>query len=337
VERQMQTLSSQTKLNQLKQQQGINTSPNSAISEATFSDNHLAISGIEKTYPNGVKALDNLSLSLTNGMFGLLGPNGAGKSSLMRSLATLQSIDRGHIVFNAIDIQTDPNIVRQSLGYLPQEFGVYPNVSALGLLDYLAILKGVKSKSERRQQIDQLLRLTNLYQHRHQAVANYSGGMRQRFGIAQALLGAPKLLIIDEPTAGLDPSERNSFHNLLCDIAQQMIVILSTHIVEDINNLCPNMAIMNTGRICFQGSPQSLLASLDNKLWLKTVTKPGLASIKQHHQLLSTRLYSGNYQVRVVSDINPGAGFQAVKPELEDAYFYTLKQHNLNKSEVEHV
>jgi ABC-2 type transport system ATP-binding protein len=287
-------------------------------------NNRLEVSSLEKTYPNGVKALDKVSFSLTNGMFGLLGPNGAGKSSLMRSLATLQGLDSGSIEFNGNNIQENPDSIRQSLGYLPQEFGVYPKVSALDLLDYLAILKGVINKKQRQSQIIELLTLTNLYQHRNKAVADYSGGMRQRFGIAQALLGQPNVLIIDEPTAGLDPQERNSFHNLLCGIAERMIVILSTHIVEDINNLCPEMAILDDGKICFQGSPKDLIASLTDKVWIKTTTSDELAQIQQQFQVLSIRLSSGLYQVRVVAESDPGEGFESIKPDLEDAYFYTL-------------
>jgi len=295
-------------------------------------NNVLQISGLEKTYLNGVKALDEVTLELSNGMFGLLGPNGAGKSSFMRSLATLQSIDKGSIIFNGDNIQQNPDSLRKSLGYLPQEFGVYPKVSAYQLLDYLAVLKGVINKKQRHQQIFDLLKLTNLYQHRDKAVAEYSGGMRQRFGIAQALLGQPKVLIIDEPTAGLDPQERNSFHNLLCGIAERMIVILSTHIVEDINNLCPEMAILDAGKISFQGSPNQLIASLKNKVWIKNSTSEELESIKQKYQVLSIRLSSGSYQVRVAAESDPGEGFELMEPDLEDAYFYTLNQYDTNNN-----
>lgn len=291
-------------------------------------ENKLKISGLTKTYYNGFKALDNVNLTLSNGMFGLLGPNGAGKSSLMRSLATLQTFDNGSIVFNGANSQVDPNVIRQCLGYLPQEFGVYPKVSAVQLLDYLAILKGVLDKSERKTQIDYLLGLTNLTEHKNKAVANYSGGMKQRFGIAQALLGSPKLLIIDEPTAGLDPAERNSFHNILSDIAEKMIIILSSHIVEDINNLCPKMAILNAGKVCFQGKPQALVNVLKDKLWTKTIAKNELEQVQQQHQLLSVRLKGGSYQIRLVADTNPDQGFLPAQADLEDAYFYTLKQQN---------
>jgi len=289
-------------------------------------ENQLIITNLTKTYHNGIKALDNINLTISNGMFGLLGPNGAGKSSLMRSLATLQTYDSGSIKFNGSDIQAAPNVVRQCLGYLPQEFGVYPKVSAAQLLDYLAILKGVTDKSTRKKQIDYLLTLTNLTDHKNIAVANYSGGMKQRFGIAQALLGAPKILIIDEPTAGLDPAERNSLHNVLSDVAEKMIIVLSTHIVEDISNLCTQMAILNTGKICFQGDPQSLVNVLQNRIWTKTISKSQLTQMQQLYPLLSVRLKGGDYQVRLVADNNPNHGFIATTPDLEDAYFYSLNQ-----------
>jgi len=289
-------------------------------------DNQLKISGLSKTYHNGFRALNNINLTLSNGMFGLLGPNGAGKSSFMRSLATLQTFDNGNIIFNGEDSQANPDAIRKYVGYLPQEFGVYPKMSALQLLDYLAVLKGVTDKTTRKKQIEYLLELTNLTAHKNTAVANYSGGMKQRFGIAQALLGSPKLLIIDEPTAGLDPAERNSFHNILSDIADQMIILLSTHIVEDINNLCPNMAILNTGEICFQGKPQALISTLQSRLWRKTISKNELEQVQQQYELLSVRLKSGCYQIRLVSDINPRNGFTPVEADLEDAYFHTLKQ-----------
>jgi len=289
-------------------------------------DNQLNISGLTKTYHNGFRALNNVDLTLSNGMFGLLGPNGAGKSSFMRSLATLQTVDSGRIVFNDEDCQANPDAIRKHLGYLPQEFGVYPKMSAVQLLDYLAILKGVTDKTVRKNQINYLLELTNLTKYKNKAVANYSGGMKQRFGIAQALLGSPKLLIIDEPTAGLDPAERNSFHNILSDIAEKMIIILSTHIVEDINNLCQEMAILNAGEICFQGKPQALMNTLSGKLWSKIISKNELEQVQQQHELLSVRLNSGRYQIKLVSEVNPGQGFTLVEADLEDAYFNTLKQ-----------
>jgi len=289
-------------------------------------ENQLKVSGLSKTYQNGQRALNNVNLRLSNGMFGLLGPNGAGKSSFMRSLATLQPFDNGNIVFNGQDSQVNPDAIRKYVGYLPQEFGVYPKMSAAQLLDYLAILKGVTDKTTRKKQIDYLLALTNLTEHKNKAVAKYSGGMKQRFGIAQAMLGSPRLLIIDEPTAGLDPAERNSFHNILSDIAEKMIILLSTHIVEDINNLCPKMAILNAGEICFEGEPQALINTLQNRLWRKTISKNELEHVQQQYELLSVRLKGGCYQIRLVSDINPGHGFVAVDADLEDAYFHTLKQ-----------
>jgi ABC-2 type transport system ATP-binding protein len=289
-------------------------------------ENQLKISGLSKTYHNGFKALNNVNLTLSNGMFGLLGPNGAGKSSFMRSLATLQTFDNGNIIFNGEDSQVNPDAIRKCVGYLPQEFGVYPKMSAVQLLDYLAVLKGVTDKATRKTQIDYLLELTNLTEHKNKAVADYSGGMKQRFGIAQALLGSPKLLIIDEPTAGLDPAERNSFHNILSDIAEKMIILLSTHIVEDINNLCPKMAILNAGEICFQGEPQALISTLKSRLWRKSISKNELEQVQQQYELLSVRLKNGCYQIRLVSDINPGHGFAPVEADLEDAYFHTLKQ-----------
>lgn len=302
---------------------------------STGATNELKLCQLEKTYPNGVKALDNISLTLTNGMFGLLGHNGAGKSSLMKSLATLQALDKGNIYFNGVDIGQNPEAMRNSLGYLPQEFGVYPKMSAIKLLNYLATLKGIHNKSKRQAQINQLLELTNLDKHRHHYVADFSGGMRQRFGIAQALLGSPKVLIIDEPTAGLDPMERNSLHNLLCHIAEKMIVILSTHIVEDINNLCAKMAVMNKGKICFVGSPQQLTEQLNNRLWQKSVDKHELTELAAKQPILSTRLLAGSYQVRIVSQTQPAQGFDCAKPDLEDAYFYTLNQSVQKSQQVQ--
>jgi len=289
-------------------------------------ENQLKISGLSKTYHNGFRALNNVDLTLSNGMFGLLGPNGAGKSSFMRSLATLQTFDSGNIIFNGEDCQANPDVIRKCVGYLPQEFGVYPKMSAVQLLDHLAVLKGVIDKTTRKKQIDYLLELTNLTAHKNKAVANYSGGMKQRFGIAQALLGSPKLLIIDEPTAGLDPAERNSFHNILSDIAEKMIILLSTHIVEDINNLCSKMAILNAGEICFRGEPQALINTLKGKLWSKSIPKSELERVQKEYELLSVRLINGCYQIRLVSDISLGQGFTLAEPDLEDAYFHTLKQ-----------
>ncbi len=284
--------------------------------------NRLHIQSVSKTYRNGTRALDGVSLTLGNGMFGLLGPNGAGKSTLMRSLATLQRIDAGSIHFNGVDVQQQPEQLRSLLGYLPQEFGVYPDLSALQLLDYLAIVKGLLDKRQRRAQIEQLLSHTNLYPHRHQAVSEFSGGMRQRFGIAQALLGRPRLLIVDEPTAGLDPTERNSFHQLLSGFAEHMVVLLSTHIVEDVRHLCPQLAVLNRGRLCFTGAPNDLVQRLQGRLW---AAPPGaVAGSTSPCHRLSTRIIGGATQLRVYAEDCPGSGFQPAEPDLEDGYFLAL-------------
>lgn len=284
-------------------------------------ENLLQIKGLHKTYSNGAQALSGVELELKNGMFGLLGPNGAGKSTLMRIIATLQRADSGQACFNGIDIADHPMAVRKALGYLPQEFGVYPRVSAQRLLDYIAVLKGVTNKKERKDQIDYLLDQTNLYAYRKQAVSTFSGGMRQRFGIAQALLGQPRLIIVDEPTAGLDPQERYRFLNLLSEIGEHIIVILSTHIVEDVQELCTQMAIMANGRIVQQGSPAELCRALAGKLWQKQIRKTELPAVQQQLPILSQRLQAGHIQVRVLSDTAPGHGFVAVEPDLESLYF----------------
>lgn len=287
--------------------------------------NTLQINNISKTYTNGVKALDSISLTIKNGMFGLLGPNGAGKSSLMRTIATLQEPGSGNIAFNGLDILKQPQELRNQLGYLPQEFGVYPKVSAQRLLDHLAVLKGIIHKKERTEQVEALLQQTNLYQHRKKAVHTFSGGMRQRFGIAQALLGNPQLIIVDEPTAGLDPEERNRFLNLLSEIGENIIVILSTHIVEDVKDLCTNMAIMNQGKIISQGIPTVLTEKLDGKVWRKIIKKQDLKSYQSAFTIISTRLFSGKTQLHVLADEKPEAGFEPVDPNLEDVYFSTLQ------------
>lgn len=286
--------------------------------------NTLKIEQLSKTYANGVKALDTISLTISNGMFGLLGPNGAGKSSLMRTLSTLQEPTTGTVLFNDIDTIKSPQEIRNHLGYLPQEFGVYPKISAYELLDHIAILKGIQNKKDRKSQISALLQQTNLYQHRKKSVSTFSGGMRQRFGIAQALLGNPKLIIVDEPTAGLDPEERNRFHNLLSEIGENVIVLLSTHIVEDVKNLCSNMAIMGEGQILSQGVPSELIKKLEGKIWQRTIEKEELEDFKATFDVLSTHLYSGNIKLRVFSDTKPEAGFEGVHPDLEDVYFSTL-------------
>jgi len=287
---------------------------------------HLLIQQVCKSYSGNQKALDNISLELNNGMFGLLGPNGAGKSSLMRSIATLQSIDSGSILFNGKDVSQEPDSIRRVLGYLPQEFGVYPKVSAEKLLHYLAVLKGVCDHRQRKRQIDDLLARTNLSQYRHQAVAEYSGGMRQRFGIAQALLGDPKMLIVDEPTAGLDPQECHSLHHLLCDIAQSMIIIFSTHIVKDIQDLCSNMAVLERGKVRFAGAPQTLLEPLANQLWQADISPQQIPTFQQQFPLLSSRFIGGRCQVRVVAPQAPAPGFTQAAADLQDGYFYLLQQ-----------
>ncbi|MFC5624346.1 ABC transporter ATP-binding protein [Algoriphagus winogradskyi] len=288
--------------------------------------NQLEIRNLSKTYPNGIKALNDISITITNGMFGLLGPNGAGKSSLMRTLATLQAAGSGEIFFNGQDVQKKPEIIRSVLGYLPQEFGVYPKVSALELLDHIAILKGITNSVQRKDQVHFLLQQTNLYDHRKKAVHSYSGGMKQRFGIAQALLGDPKLIIVDEPTAGLDPEERNRFLNLLSEIGENIIVILSTHLVDDVLELCPQMAIMNQGKIIKQGNPAVLTASLEGKIWRKKVSKSELPRYQQKLNIISSKLIAGETLIHVKADELPEVGFEQIKPSLEDFYFSTLQQ-----------
>lgn len=284
----------------------------------------LTISNLNKTYDNGVKALVDINLTIKQGMFGLLGPNGAGKSTLMRTLATLQSPDSGEILFNGHNIQHDPQAVRSHLGYLPQEFGVYPKISAFNLLNHFAVLKGLTDKVTRLEQVNALLQQTNLYQHRKKAVSSFSGGMKQRFGIAQALLGTAKLVIVDEPTAGLDPEERNRFHNVLADISENTIVILSTHIVEDVSNLCPDMAIMAAGSIIKQGPPQKLLAQLAGSIWRKHVNKQEISEYQQQFKVISQRLVAGKVQLHVLSENCPAAGFEPVQADLEDLYFSAI-------------
>ncbi len=290
-------------------------------------NNHLLIQQVCKSYSGDRKALDNIHLELGNGMFGLLGPNGAGKSSLMRSIATLQSIDSGTILFNGKDISEQPDAIRRVLGYLPQEFGVYPKVSAEKLLHYLAVLKGIRDQQQRTRQIDYLLARTNLSQYRHKAVAEFSGGMRQRFGIAQALLADPKILIVDEPTAGLDPQECHSLHHLLCEIAQSMIIIFSTHIVEDIHNLCSNMAVLDHGIVRFSGAPKTLIERLSKQLWQADISPEQIPAFQQQFPLLSSRFIGGRCQVRVLAAQAPSSGFIQAAPDLQDAYFYLLQQH----------
>ncbi len=285
----------------------------------------LSINGLTKTYPNGVKALNGINLSIPKGMFGLLGPNGAGKSSLMRTIATLQTPDTGTIQFDDIDVLADPNGLRQRLGYLPQDFGVYPRISAEKLLDHLAVLKGISNKSERKEAVESLLVHTNLWQHRDKAVSGYSGGMRQRFGIAQALLGDPDLIIVDEPTAGLDPEERNRFHNLLVSLGEEKVIILSTHIVDDVSELCPKMAVLGQGQILLEGNPVSLTHELKGRIWRKQVSQDEYRELEQHLKIISARLIAGKHVIHVMADAPP-EGFEQAPANLEDVYFSTL--HN---------
>jgi ABC-type multidrug transport system ATPase subunit len=286
----------------------------------------LEIKGLSKTYGNKVRALDGVDLSIPKGMFGLLGPNGAGKSTLMRTIATLQAPDAGTLTFGDIDVLKDPQALRATLGYLPQDFGVYPRMSAKAMLDHLAVLKGLSNGKERKAVVTSLLEQTNLAQHANKAVASFSGGMRQRFGIAQALLGDPQLIIVDEPTAGLDPEERNRFHNLLSEIGENVVVILSTHIVEDVSDLCPNMAILNGGKIVAKGSPGELIKGLEGKVWARTIVKSELAGLRSRYNIISERLTVGQVRIHVVSDENPGEGFEPIQADLEDVYFSTIRQ-----------
>lgn len=287
----------------------------------------LAIHDLSHTYPNGTRALDAVSLDIPAGMFGLLGPNGAGKSSLMRCLATLQVPTSGRIQFGELDVLAQPEALRATLGYLPQDFGVYPRVSAEDLLDHLAVLKGIAQRGERRDTVQALLRQVNLWDVRKKAVAGYSGGMRQRFGIAQALIGNPKLIIVDEPTAGLDPEERNRFNNLLSAIGEQVVVILSTHIVDDVTDLCPRTAILVGGRIVETGTPTALIDALAGRVWQHGIDRADLDQARASYPVIATRLKAGRTVIRVLSDEPgrcPGQGFTPVDPGLEDVYFATL-------------
>ena len=320
----------------------------------------LHITGLSKTYANGVHALDDVTLTIPTGMFGLLGPNGAGKSTLMRTLATLQDVDHGSVQLMGVDgagrapvrsqagphplggsdgvlagrgapsnlnVLRDQEAVRRVLGYLPQDFGVYPKVSAEDMLDHLARLKGLSNKAERAEVVAGLLRQTNLFDVRKKALGGFSGGMRQRFGIAQALLGNPKLIIVDEPTAGLDPEERTRFHNLLVEIGEEVIVLLSTHIVSDVSDLCPNLAIMNKGRVLVTGTPQQLIEMLRGRVWATSVARGDVAAVRERHAVISTRLYTGQTQIHVISDGPPGPGFEPIQATLEDAYFAAIGGH----------
>jgi ABC-2 type transport system ATP-binding protein len=284
----------------------------------------LTLSGLTHIYANGTKALDDVSLEIGTGMFGLLGPNGAGKSTLMRCIATLQTPSAGSIRFGDIDVVAMPERLRATLGYLPQDFGVYPRVSALDLLDHLAILKGIGSAGQRRDMIEALLEQVNLWDVRKKPVASFSGGMRQRFGIAQALIGTPSLIIVDEPTAGLDPEERNRFNNLLSEIGENIVVILSTHIVDDVADLCQRMAIISNGKIVQVGAPSELVRSLGGRVWRRAIPKARLSDYQTRMSVISTRLRGGETIIHVLGESRPEPGFDTVEPTLEDLYFATL-------------
>ncbi len=287
--------------------------------------NALKISHLNKTYPGGVKALNDINIEIQNGLFGLLGPNGAGKSTLMRTIATLQDADSGTAFLNDIDIFAEPGELRKNLGYLPQEFGVYPRITAEDLLNHLAVLKSVTSSSERKELVGYLLKRVNLYSQRSKNVKGFSGGMKQRIGIAQALIGNPKLIVVDEPTAGLDPGERNRFYNLLADIGQDVIVILSTHIVDDVRQLCSNMAIMHRGSIVYHGAPQAAMDDLAGKVYHKMVDRTALKQYDEKYQVISHKMIAGQSSIHILSDMDPGDGFEAVEPNLEDVFFSTLQ------------
>lgn len=284
----------------------------------------LFIDSLKKTYPNGVQALKDVSITIGNGMFGLLGPNGAGKSTLMRTIATLQDADSGTITLGDIDVLKDKNEIRKILGYLPQDFGLDPKLNAIQMLNYFAILKGIHKASERKKLVESLLVQTNLWDSRKQKLGGFSGGMRQRFGIAQALLGNPKLLIVDEPTAGLDPSERVRFHNLLSEISQDVIIILSTHIVDDVSDLCTKMAIINGGELHYSGEPLTAIAAMQGKVWKKIIAKDELEAHTAKYCVLSSKLYVGQLALRIYCESDPGDGFVPTEPHLEDVYFYYI-------------
>nr|WP_297917361.1 ABC transporter ATP-binding protein [uncultured Allomuricauda sp.] len=287
----------------------------------------LEIKNLSKTYPNGVQALKNVSLSIGKGMFGLLGQNGAGKSTLMRTIATLQDPDAGEIDFNGIDVLKNPEELRKVLGYLPQEFGVYPNVSAKELLLHIADMKGITHPGERKDQVEALLQRVNLYNVKDKKLSGYSGGMKQRFGIAQALLANPQLIIVDEPTAGLDPMERNRFYNLLSELGENSVVILSTHIVEDVSTLCNDMAIIGDGEVLLTGSPSEIETSLNGKVWEKQIDKSEYIGHKDRYKVISNHFHLGRMLVTVVSEDMPDSDFYRKSPELEDAYFNLLYDH----------
>ena len=285
----------------------------------------LKIENLSKTYKNGVRALDNVSLTIRRGMYGLLGPNGAGKSTLMRTLATLQEPDGGSIFFGEIDVLKQKDEVRRRLGYLPQEFGVYPRISAQDMLSHLALLKGITNARERKEVVAAMLQRCNLYDLRKKALAGFSGGMRQRFGIAQALIGNPQLLIVDEPTAGLDPGERNRFYNLLSEVGEQVIVILSTHIVEDVTDLCTNMAIIHEGKVLYEGEPQTAISELNGRVWKRSIEKTDLARYEESFRVVSNKLVGGRPFLHVLAEQSPGDGFLPTQPDLEDVFFTKIR------------
>ena len=292
----------------------------------------LELQDVSHVYANGTRALDHVTLTIPRGMYGLLGPNGAGKSTLMRTIATLQTPTEGAIRFGdpsagsgrSIDVIREPERLRRTLGYLPQDFGVYPRISAEDMLDHMAVLKGIASRDDRRSTVETLLNQTNLWSVRKKALAGFSGGMRQRFGIAQALIGNPGLIIVDEPTAGLDPEERNRFLNLLAEIGENVVVILSTHIVEDVSDLCPRMAVLVDGRVQLEGAPFDLIGATRGKIWTKTIERGALAQYRERYEILSTRLFAGRTILHVLSDGDPGDGFAPVEGGLQDVYFSTL-------------
>jgi ABC-2 type transport system ATP-binding protein len=288
----------------------------------------LKITNLSKTYKNGVKALDNVSLTIPRGMYGLLGPNGAGKSTLMRTLATLQEPDSGSVSMGEIDVLKQKDEVRRRLGYLPQEFGVYPRISAQDMLSHLALLKGITNARERKEVVGAMLQRCNLYDVRKKALTGFSGGMRQRFGIAQALIGNPQLLIADEPTAGLDPGERNRFYNLLAEVGEQVIVILSTHIVEDVMDLCTDMAIIHEGKVLFEGAPQAAISELDGRIWKRSIDKPELAQYEETYRVVSNKLVGGRPFLHVFGEQLPGEGFLPSQPDLEDVFFTKIRHWN---------
>ncbi len=284
----------------------------------------LQIKNLSKTYPNGVQALRDVSLDISNGMFGLLGPNGAGKSTLMRTIATLQDADSGSIMFGGIDVMKQKHELRKVLGYLPQEFGVYPKVSAEEMLHYIARLKGIDNAKERKELVTALLQQVNLYNHKSKFLGGYSGGMKQRFGIAQALIGNPKLIIVDEPTAGLDPAERLRFNNLLSEIGENIIVILSTHIVDDVSELCNDMAIIANGQVVQRGNPESLIAAVQNKIWSRRIKKADVTAYQEKYKVILSKLSGGDVMIHIFSEENPGDGFAMERAGLEDIYFANI-------------